>query len=789
MIRGARSLRLLLGLVAATACLVAACSDSEPTRGAPGAAATPKATATSAAAPSATATPEYVGGAVCAECHPSQAEAWDGSHHDLAMQVATPETVLGDFDGATFEHGGVTSTFSRDGDRFVVRTDGRDGELADFEIAYTFGVDPLQQYLIGFPDGRVQALGIAWDSRPADQGGQRWYPLYPDERLGPDDPLHWTSLQQNWNHMCAECHSTRLRKGYDEARDRFDTTWSEIDVSCEACHGPGSRHVESARAGATGDGVEALPVAFGEATRWSFAPGAAIAHAVDANASSSEIETCGRCHARRAQLVEADPSTDPLLASHRTSLIERDLYHVDGQILDEVYVYGSFRQSRMHEAGVRCRDCHDPHSLEPVAEGGSDAVCGSCHRPEVFAAESHHHHPVDSEGARCAGCHMPTRTYMGVDVRHDHSFRVPRPDLTRSLGTPNACNACHADRDATWAAAALERWDADSRAGTPHFGHALRDARVRRGGAAEALAAIADDRAEPAIVRATALMELGSVGAHRYEAVVERALGDADPLVRMGALGASATLDPRIHLRNAAPLLRDPVLAVRLEASLSLRGVPPEAWKPADRSALARVQGEWRDVQRTHADRPESWVNLGNLEASHGNLDGAREAYERALVLAPSFLAAWFNLADLERQVGNDAAGEEHLRRAAAIAPDNGDVQHALGLLQIRQGRRDEAIRTLGRAALLSPEQPRYALVYALALEDAGRTGEAVVTLERSLDRFPDDGETLFTLATWARDRGDWEEAIGHARRLVEVTGGDPGARELLASFEAASQR
>ncbi len=192
--------------------------------------------------------PEFVGGEVCASCHRAEAERWRGSHHDLAMQLATEDAVLGDFGDAHLTHFGVTSTFSRRDGRFIVRTDGPDGTLRDYEVAYTFGVDPLQQYLVRFSDGRVQALALAWDTRPEGQGGQRWFHLYPEEPIPHEDLLHWTALQQNWNHMCASCHSTNLRKGYDAGADRFQTTWSEIDVSCEACHGPGSVHAEWGRA-------------------------------------------------------------------------------------------------------------------------------------------------------------------------------------------------------------------------------------------------------------------------------------------------------------------------------------------------------------------------------------------------------------------------------------------------------------------------------------------------------------------------------------------------------------
>ncbi len=207
----------------------------------------------SPSAPAATETITYVASHACVECHPAEVQSWLGSHHDRAMEEVSEATVLGDFDGATFELAGVTSTFSRREGKYFVRTDGPDGALHDYEIAYTFGVEPLQQYLVAFPGGRYQALGIAWDSRPREQGGQRWIHLYPEDPPRPGSPLHWTGIDQTWNHMCAECHSTNLRKGYRADGARYETTWSEIDVACEACHGPGSEHVAWARAGGAKD--------------------------------------------------------------------------------------------------------------------------------------------------------------------------------------------------------------------------------------------------------------------------------------------------------------------------------------------------------------------------------------------------------------------------------------------------------------------------------------------------------------------------------------------------------
>ena len=400
----------------------------------------------------------FIGRERCAACHPHQQEAWLGSHHDLAMQEARDDTVRGDFNDASFTHFGVTSRFFRRNGGFFINTEGPDGKLADYEISHTFGVTPLQQYLVSFPDGRMQALSIAWDSRPREAGGGRWFHLYPDERIPPEDELHWTRPSQNWNWMCAECHSTNLRRNYDSATDRYRTIWSEIDVSCEACHGPGSNHLAWAEGMAANQAPDpALVATKGLVVALDERRGVTWSPAADGKPVRNppprghrEVEVCAQCHARRAGLADGLNHGAPLLETHDPVLLSPGLYFADGQQQDEVYTYGSFLQSRMHAQGVTCSDCHDPHSGRLRTPGNS--LCAQCHPPARYDQPGHSLHPHGSAGAQCVACHMPVRTYMVVDPRHDHAMRVPRPDLSQRLGTPDPCTACHQDKDTAWAA-------------------------------------------------------------------------------------------------------------------------------------------------------------------------------------------------------------------------------------------------------------------------------------------------------------------------------------------------
>lgn len=733
----------------------------------------------------------FVGVEVCRSCHVEEFRRWRGSDHDLAMDVAQETTVLGDFGDATFQYFGATSTFFRRDGAFIVRTDGPDGALADYEVAYTFGFYPLQQYLIRFPGGRLQALGIAWDARPREEGGQRWFHLYPDEQITHDDILHWTRPEQTWNYMCAECHSTHLEKNYRAAEDRYETTWAEIDVSCEACHGPGSAHVVWARGAGVEDGTRGasaaagLMVGFddGEEGRWVFDAGAATARRTRARASDAELDACGRCHSRRSVIGAPYVHGRPLMDTHRPQLLDEGLYHADGQILDEVYVYGSFLQSKMHARGVTCSDCHDPHALAIGRD--PDDVCGRCHRPERFRTPEHHFHPPGSEGASCVACHMRARTYMVVDPRRDHSFRVPRPDLSAKLDTPNACTDCHRDRPADWAAGVVAGWYGGDRAATPHFGEALHAGRRGLPGAERQLAQLATDATQPAIARASALDLLANFFRPASMAAVEIAVRDEDPLVRAAAAGTLDAAPPRRRMHLAKDLIRDPIRGVRIEAAPALASVPAHLWNAADRAALQGALEEYRAAQWINADRPEAHLNLGLLHVAVGEIDQAHVRYENAIRLAPYFVPAYVNLADIYRQQGRDEDGERFLREALEVAPDSADVHHALGLLLVRRQRRAEAVDLLRKAAELDPDQPHHAYVYGVALHSGERTDEALRVLRQAHERHPYDRELLVGLATISGDSDALPEAIGYAKKLLELSPTDVSVRALLEELEA----
>jgi predicted CXXCH cytochrome family protein len=730
----------------------------------------------------------FVGSEACAGCHQAEAELWRGSQHKRAMDHASEHSVLGDFSGVTFDYYGVRSRFFRRDGKFLVETDGPDGKLDTFEVKYTFGVDPLQQYLIEFPDGRIQALSVAWDSRPKESGGQRWFHLYPNEEIRHDDILHWTKLNQNWNFMCAECHSTGVRKGYDAATNRFATTFAEISVGCEACHGRGSRHVDWARSqqnwwplGKTDDPSKGLIVRFDERDNVTWPINSRTGNAQRSMAPSTlrkEVETCGLCHARRDQFSEEWQPGQWLSKTHVVHPIGRGLYHPDGQMRDEVYNYGSFKQSKMFAAGVTCSDCHEPHSARIRYPG--DNVCLQCHAADKYAAIAHHRHDGLDQRLSCSSCHMPARTYMVIDRRHDHSFRVPRPDLSVKHGTPNACNDCHLDKSAAWAASAIERWHGLDRKGFQRYAEGLHAAWTGRVDAAALLAEIATDRQAPGIARATALSELGSRVTTSNIELARSGLIDPDPMVRIGALDMLEGVPIPQRWILASRLLSDPVLGVRLRAIALLAAVPSNGMPANERARFESAVAEFVAAERLNADRPEARTRLGGFFAQQGRAVEAEVEYKAALQLSRDYAPAYVNLADLYRQTRRDNDAEAVLRTAIGLTPSDAGVHHALGLTLVRLRRLDEAIDELRRAAELAPTQARYAYVYAVALNSAGRRTDALTVLKESIIRHADHRETLLALVSFSRDAGDAASALAYAQQLAKIAPRDSDITRLV---------
>jgi len=703
----------------------------------------------------------FAGSKKCGECHKKEYDKWLESHHDLAMAEANEKTVLGDFNDAVFQRFGVTSRFYRKNGGFYVHTQGPDGKMGDFEVKYTFGAYPLQQYLIPFPGGRLQCLPIAWDVKE-----KKWYHLYPEAPIDPKDWLYWTNAGQNWNGMCAECHSTNLKKNYDLITDSYQTSWSEIDVGCEACHGPGSRHVEWA---------ELSDMARPQTENYE------LMVKTSGISSRDQVELCAPCHSRRAILGDYTHAEANLLDSLLPSLLTEELYFTDGQILEEVYVYGSFTQSKMYRRDVRCSDCHDAHSIKPIKEG--NGLCLQCHRAKIYDSKEHHFHkkkgekgePIRSKegkvlfevgtGAECVQCHMPGRYYMGIDYRPDHSFRLPRPDLSIKLGTPNGCNRCHGDKTNQWSEQYITKWYGPGR--RAHYGTIMAAGRRQQTEAHQDLIKLAGDPLYPVIVRATALSLLSAYPGEETNQAYELALMDEEALIRRTAVDQLHVSDPPKQTELLAAMLYDPVKAVRLEAARRLTEIPSPQLDEKQNELFRTTLLEYQQAMEYSGDFAFGRYNLANLYASLKKPQLAIDNYQAALGIDGQFYPAKVNLAMLYNQMGQNDKAERLLREVVTDQPELYEIQYSLGLLLAEEKQYAEAARYLEAAARGMPDRSRVHYNLGLLLDYLGRDVQAESALQRALELEPANIEYLNAIAQYYLKREMYQEAKRIAEQII----------------------
>jgi predicted CXXCH cytochrome family protein len=733
-------------------------------------------------------TAEYVGRENCTECHELQHELFMGSDHDEAMQPATEEYMLGDFEDASFTHHGITSRFYTKDDRYFVYTEGPEGVMEEYEIQYTFGVRPLQQYLIEFPGGRYQCLPLCWDTRPAGEGGQKWFHIYGDERIAPDDVLFWTKVSQNWNYMCAECHSTNLRKNYEHESKTYNTTWSEVDVSCEACHGPGSEHVKWAEIVEEGGNPESYPdmglvvlLKDKDNATWIFDPDSTTARRSVPRENDLVVQMCSRCHSRRSVLTEDYFHGASLLNTHWPSLLEEGLYFDDGQILEEVYVYASFLQSKMYEAGVSCKDCHEPHSGKVYVQG--NALCYRCHLASEYGTREHHFHDPEQEGASCFECHMHERTYMQIDPRRDHSIRIPRPDLSEELETPNACNQCHTDKSIDWSTRYLNEWYGDDLLNRYHYGEAFHAARINRPGAENELIRLVENEENALMVRATAIMLMSNYPGEKRVNLLSKTIRDKDGLIRFATVNALVNSPGNENLSILFQGLEDSIKLVRVMSAFNLAGIPDNQIPERYRSAFRSSMEEYKQSLGINADHPNTHINFGNIYLQEGDLAKAEESYREAISLGPELFTPYINLADLYRRQQRDIEGEKILREALEDHPNMAPIHYALGLLKVREGNHEEALTYLKSAATLEYSDPHYTYVYAVALNSMKQPEEAIRILESTLEEHPYNKEILYILTTLNYEQGNITKAREYVNRLNEYYPDDRDVQQLYNSF------
>ncbi|MBD1260427.1 tetratricopeptide repeat protein [Maribacter polysiphoniae] len=700
---------------------------------------------------------DFLGDDACKKCHQKEYKDWEGSHHDKAMQLANRETILADFKGEKFTSQGVTSRFYSKGDDFFVNTEGPDGKYHDYKIVYTFGLTPLQQYIVEFPKGRFQCLRTAWDSVK-----NKWFDLYPDFKVVHSEWLHWSRGGLNWNTMCSDCHSTNVRKNYDPKTKGYDTKYALINVNCEACHGPGKDHVE--KASQLGENYKA----------------SGAMHMTSKTNPKELVDQCARCHMRREQISEFFNFEGTMLDHYYPQLITDRLYYLDGQILDEDYVYGSFVQSKMYQNNVKCSDCHNSHSLELKFKGND--LCAQCHIPEKYNTPEHHFHDVDSESGQCINCHMPGRYYMGNDFRRDHSFRIPRPDLSLKYDTPNACVGCHKDKDNEWA------WEAfKDQHGTPdyeHFSELLAPGLHGDPNGKEALLELMHDTLQPEIARASAVNGLQYyINANDLNNLMTF-LEDSSPMVRGATLDVLGNINTTDYATYLLPLLKDGKRSVRVKAFYALGDLKENQIPAQYKEVYAKVKKEFFTYLYATADFVGGLAKKANYYLKKGDLPKAIDNYEKALEIDPLNNMVRTSLANLYYRNGALDKAENAFKTVIEQEPDYGPTYYSLALLLAEQGRTDEAVTQLEEAITYMPENMRVYYNLGLLYDKANERVKAKNTLLKGLKVSPTNEDLLYTLAFFYSKYGETQKAKEFGNQLVQLYPNNTNYKAFLQQLE-----
>lgn len=697
----------------------------------------------------------------CQSCHMDEWQEWNNSHHQKSMQITNDQTVLGDFDDVEISINNEDVKFYKKNDEYWVNLENK-----KYKIDYTFGFKPLQQYLIKTQNGKYQTLPYSWDSRPEERGGQKWFHIYGDDHISKNDRLHWQQPLQNWNGMCADCHSTGLKRNYDVATDIFNTDWQHINVSCTSCHQGDMKRINQ------------------NAGNWTLLEGAKTMSWSGENRDQSEIEICAACHSRRSPLTDGFNPHDKFLDAFSPSPILSPDYYPDGQIKEEVYVWGSFLQSKMYKEGVMCSDCHNPHSLTLKAEG--NALCTTCHQAEYFDTPDHHNHLMTSSGAQCVNCHMTDNLYMGVDNRRDHSFRIPRPDLTHKTSSPDACTFCHEGSTPEWAVGKINDWYCEKPDRELHYGEILQNVLTSAPKAENALKEMLIDENIPVVIRGSAYNLLPNFPNPSSANYISEGLQKDEPLIRLGAVRGSIFIPPSERAMLLNPLLNDPYKAIRVEVIRSLSDINVTNISDENREAYEKAKKEFLNAQTQVMWRAEGRHNLGLFHTAQNELEKAKEQYLNAIKIDPFFPASYVNLADIYRNQQDTLNDGKSIDMGLSVLPDDADLNYAKALFLIREKQTAEALNHLRIAVQMAPDNPQYSYVYAVGLNDLGRTDDAFQVLRNAVKYTENDVNINMMLLNHHANIGEYQEAIGYAEKLIELFPNNP---QLLNTYNSLKSR
>jgi tetratricopeptide (TPR) repeat protein len=509
--------------------------------------------------------------------------------------------------------------------------------------------------------------------------------------------------------------------------------------------------------------------------------------------SKQFIEACAPCHTRRTSLGVNDHRTAEFFQNHLPQLPVPPNYFSDGQILEEVYVFGSFTQSEMYMKDVICSDCHDSHSIKFKFE--DNALCTQCHRAEEYDTFDHHFHKYENEeglpvvdkfgdrievgqGALCKTCHMPGRYYMGVDFRRDHSFRIPRPDLSIEFGFPNACNDCHADKSAEWSQKYITKFYGEKK--KAHFAMVFANANDLKEGADTNLIKIIKNDLYPEIIRASAVRYLSNYSTDTSYRVIKDALNDIEPIVRLEAIESFTARGPEDFITTLFPLLNDPVKVVRIQAANRISTLSRESLTEAQSKKLEQVLEEYLETLKYSADFSAGRYNLGNYYSQKGDYVNGEKHYNKAIEIDSLFYPAKSNLAMLYYNNGKLKEAEYLFIDLINNHPEYTDGNYFLGLLYAEQKRYKESAEQLEIAATKTEGNTRIYYNLGLIYQQLNEITKAEFSLLKGYSTSPNDFDIMYALVDFYVKRGDNNRALQFANEINQKFPSNPAGKQLI---------
>jgi Tfp pilus assembly protein PilF len=697
----------------------------------------------------------YVGVESCKECHKNEHKEWTESHHFMSMLPPSEKTVKGDFNNIVYTADGVTSSFFKKGNKYFINTEGEDGKNHDYEVKYTFGFTPLQQYLVEFPGGRLQVPRVSWDSKQ-----KKWFNQYAHQTVSSHDWLHWTGNSQNWNTMCASCHSTNLRKNYNDKTDTYKTSYSVINVSCESCHGAGKQHV---------DYIKGEDYKEGEKIKGSFLKLIKNGNQIE------QINTCAPCHVRAAEISNSHIRSNEIMDNYIPQIPDTEYFYADGQIDDEDYNYTSFLQSKMFSKGVKCSNCHNPHSTK--LKKIDNQTCLQCHSTQKYNAPTHTFHPVGSKSALCVSCHMPGKMYMGNDLRHDHSFRVPRPDLSEKYGTPNACSSCHQEKSNKYLADAIAKWYGPKR--KYHFSDDLIPGSRLDSKSEAHLKKLIEYTQTPSIIKATAAFYLGSIQTPSSLSTLLKCLKNKDAQVRYRALRSLDNFQPMSWINEVGPLLSDKVRAVRIAAADLYITIPQEQILDQHKEAFIAAEKELKNYLKYQTDFSVGNVMLADYYLKLKEYGNAVKYYEKGLKKDSQMNYALLNLSTTYNLQGNNEQALKTLEKALKNDSKNDRIYYNMALLYNEMSNQPEAEKAFAKAVALKSDNPRVYYNYSLLLIQSKKFKEAEVVLQKGIAINPSAPELYYSLTFLYIQTKDMAKSQKAVLQLKQLDPNNPEYQEL----------